>query len=586
MKTVQQSLIDYELTLLQAIAECRGAPLATLSKQQAVETLAEALRSPAQTEIVLADLSPAEYEALQFLVENGGQVEGPRFMRRYGVIRLMGPGRMTRERPWQNPANPAEGLWYRGLIFKTFQITPEGNVEVIYIPVDLLPLLGLVGNIPAGSPEAEPAGAAPASPPALDPHSPLQVALAPTPAYVINGVAHLRESFFSLLVYLQTKPVRLKNKEQLTPQDRSALIDSLPPSLWSGITSTAAFDFLFHLARRAGLLAVTQRRLRPEREPVRAWLQASEAEQLRQLQQTWRADPTWNDLWHVPGLAPHATGWDNSPLLARSKILDHLAQLSSPVESWFSITDFIDQIKLHDPDFQRPDGNYESWYLYDTDNRPLMGFEHWDQVEGELIHYLLVHILLLLGVTELGFASPGSEPIAFRLTPQGQAFLLDQPVAPETRRPMFFRVGPNLQVQAPLRASLYDRFQLARFAELIQREENRAVYQLTQASVSRALHSGITADQMVAFLNRASNNQTPLKVVETLRNWGRRQGGAEIERVTLLRLKHEALLEEIRQHPQLRPLLGEILSPTTIIVAAEHIAEVRRLLTELGYLAE
>ena len=123
MKSLYQSLIDYEMALLKAIANCRDVPLATPSKNEAVELLADALLSPTTIAITLTDLSKAEKEALQFLVDNEGQIESPRFTRQYGVIRPMGSARLERERPWQNPVNPAEGLWYRGLIFKAFQIT-------------------------------------------------------------------------------------------------------------------------------------------------------------------------------------------------------------------------------------------------------------------------------------------------------------------------------------------------------------------------------------------------------------------------------------------------------------------------------
>jgi hypothetical protein len=111
MKTLYQSLIDYELTLLKAIADSRAVSLDTSEHTEAVHRLVDVLLSPVDTAIVLDDLSPGEKEALQFLLEHGGQVEEARFARQYGVIRLMGSARLERERPWENPANPAEGLW-------------------------------------------------------------------------------------------------------------------------------------------------------------------------------------------------------------------------------------------------------------------------------------------------------------------------------------------------------------------------------------------------------------------------------------------------------------------------------------------
>jgi hypothetical protein len=328
-------------------------------------------------------------------------------------------------------------------------------------------------------------------------------------------------------------------------------------------------------------------RLRPDRDPTRAWLQAHYQEQLWRLQNTWRADPTWNDLWHTPGLVPKPTGWENSPLLARSKILGYLARIEASGEDWLSLNDFTATIKRVEPDFQRPGGDYSSWYIYDTQGRSLMGFEHWDEVEGALIRYLLTGILPLLGILELGAAAASSEPNCFRLTPAGRNFLQNQaPSPPAAKKPLLLRMDANFYAHLPARASLYDRFQLARFAQLEQREPERTVYHITQTSINHALKNGVTAEQITAFLARATDNQTPLKLVETILTWGTRRNTVRLEQATLLRLSQPGLLAELRQHPALERLLGEMINPTTVLIPGDKVAEVRRLLIELGYLEQ
>jgi len=48
-----------------------------------------------------------------------------------------------------------------------------------------------------------------------------------------------------------------------------------------------------------------------------------------------------------------------------------------------SLNAFIQAIKQTQPDFQRPAGDYDSWYLYDINAQTyLRGFEYWDQVDG------------------------------------------------------------------------------------------------------------------------------------------------------------------------------------------------------------
>jgi hypothetical protein len=566
MKTLHQSLIDYEPTMLKVIAGCRAIALNNAGHAETVHQLTEALLSPVNLTITLDDLAQAEREAMQFLIEHDGRVEGARFARQYGAIRLMGSARLERDRPWQNPANPAEGLWYRGLIFKSFQVTGQGSQEIIYIPDDLLPF--------------------------LQPYFPrtqaaktFQVSQTAAPAFILSGTDRLRENFFRILVYLQTTPVRLQNNAELLAKDKQALLDCLLPPLPSSFETEAELDFLLHLGQRASLLAVAHGRLRPEREVIRTWLQAPASEQIQILQNIWRADHTWNDLWHVPGLVPQPTGWENSPLLARSKILGYLEQMAGFEEEWLSIDSFVAAVKRFDPDFQRPNGDYESWYIQDTLGNFLMGFEHWDKVEGALIRYLLTHILLLFGVVELGRPAETQPPASFRLTPLGKTFLNGQTDQVEpSKKPILFRADPNFYIYVPIQASLYDRFQLARFAQLDRYEKNRTVYQISRASVNRALRNGVTPDQITAFLNRVTNTQIPLKVVETIRTWGTRHATVQLESVALLRLKHENLMTELRQQPVLGRLLGEALNSTTILIPTDQVAEVRRLLIELGYL--
>lgn len=578
VKNLYHSLIDYEMALLQGIASCRAVSLNTSHHAEAVELLAQTLLSPAATAIALADLSPAEQEALQLLVSQDGRLEVPRFAREYGYIRPMGPARLMREQPWRNPVNPAEGLWYKGLIFKTFQATPEGNLEMVYIPADLLPLLEITIQTTTARPPTSEA---------------LKIALIPAPNVVISGEGRLRENMFSLLVYLQTNPVRLESHPRssemgysnLTTKDRKALANCLLSPSLSAFTLEAELEFLLHLGLRAGLLVVKHGRLRPAGDPTRAWLQSHHLQQVWQLQHTWRTDPTWNDLWHTPNLVPQPTGWENSPLLARSKIIGYLAPMHSSAGDWLSLDDFVATIKGMEPDFQRPGGDYNTWYIYDRQGQPLMGFEYWDQVEGALVRYLLTHILLLLGVVEVGAASATSQPVGFRLTPLGHSFLQNQaPSLPADKRPPLLRVDSNFYAHVSARTSLYDRFQLARFAQLEQREPQQTIYHITQASINRALKNGVSADQITTFLARATDNQTPLKVVETILTWGARQNTVHLEQVTLLRLKQAGTLAELRQHPVLGRLLGEIINPTTILIPSDKVMEVRRLLTELGYL--
>ena len=58
-----------------------------------------------------------------------------------------------------------------------------------------------------------------------------------------------------------------------------------------------------------------------------------------------------------------------------------------------------------EPDFQRPTGNYDTWYIRDTTTQEfLKGFEQWDAVEGALLRFLFRGPLHWLGRAGFGRA--------------------------------------------------------------------------------------------------------------------------------------------------------------------------------------
>jgi hypothetical protein len=563
MKTLKQSLIDFDSSMLNAIASRRGLLLESSNKNEVIDHLIDAMLSPINLALAIDEMTIDEQAALNFVIKQGGQVEAARFIRQFGAIRPMGPARLEREQPWQTPINPAEGLWYSGLIFRAFQVREIGGTEFFYIPSDLFPLMQ----------DSVAAQASVTTPPQT-------LSSAPIPTNVLTSAGRLRENFFSLLVYLQTHPVRKERNGELSATDTEALHTCvLPPPPFVA----NELDFLLHVGLRTSLLTIMHGKLRPNRVAARNWLQTTPTQQDWQLQNGWRADPGWNDLWQIPDLFPQPTGWENSPLRARSKILAFLDQL--PANTWFYINDFVAYIKETEPDFQRPDGDYTSWYIKDSQGALLMGFEHWDTIEGNLIKFIITNILFSLSTVDLGSGALNEKPTHFRVTEAGNRFLAGaKPDTAIQSLPAPFRVDEKSRVRVPAHANLLDRFQVARFAVLSQREENRTIYLISQASVSRALQNGVTHDQITAFLNRVTNNQIPLKVIEQLRRWGTRLGTARLENVALLRVAEPQMLTEIQQIPEIAHLLGEILGTTAIIVPDKNVAIVRKTLREHGYL--
>jgi hypothetical protein len=385
----------------------------------------------------------------------------------------------------------------------------------------------------------------------------------------------------------------------LSPKDLQAInalcVAPLPAAV---VANDDRLALIVHLPRAAGLIAIDERRLALNPDPARAWLGASPGRRLLALQSAWRDDPNWNDLWHVPSLKPQPTGWKNDPILARRQVLGSLAACQPG--DWYALADFTQALKASNPDFQRPDGDYTAWYIHDRHDQPLMGFEHWDEVEGALLRYLITGPLHWLGAVDLGSeADPGpptafrlagvGPPIAFRLAGAGLPFLalaplLEKEPAPGSPASPPLVVGDDFCVRVPWDASLYTRFQLARFADLSGREPDHVRYRLSPASLGRARREGITSDQISAFLARASDGHVPARVSEGVRRWYARGGSVRIEPGMVLRVDRPETLAALRRDPAIASLLGEVLGPQAVLVPRANVRQVRRWLQERGYL--
>jgi hypothetical protein len=573
-RTLRESLVDYDMTLLRALADVRGAVLTSNHRPTAAHELASQLSTPASLAIVLADLSPGETEALIALQSAGGWMEAPRFARRFGGMRAMGPVRMEREQPWLSPASPAEGLWYRALIFKGFRRAEGGVVEVVYIPADLL--ASLPGPAAAERPSFQKEQGVVMQPIAAPPH------IRPASPGVVEDV-------FSLLVLVRNLKVRSKSDGSLGAQDLQALnLLCVSPVPAAAAADDERLAFILHLGLAAELITTQKKRLVLNPDPARAWLKANPAQRLLTLQKAWQDTSDWNDLWHVPSLKPQPTGWKNDPILARRQVLGFVADCQPG--AWYGLDELTRAVKASSPDFQRPDGDYTAWYVNDLSGQALMGFEHWDQVEGALLRYLVSGPLHWLGVTDLGFEGDLRQPTAFRLADTGIAWLGLAPT-PVHKPPLASQptssglvVRDDFTVRVSPDANLYTRFQLARFTDFLGRETNHINYRISPSSLARAQGQGISPDQVMAFLQRVSGDPIPAKILGGLQTWHKRRGSIRLERGVVLRVDRPETLKALRRDPVVGPLLGEELGPGAVLVPRENVRQVRRWLMERGYL--
>ncbi len=495
--SLHRFLVDYDMAMLRALAENLGTALDTNRQTEAADRLATALTEPSTVQIALARLSSDGRSALDTLLAAGGQMRAPQFRRQFGQVRPVGPGRLEREVAWRHPANPTEELFYAGLIYRAFYQDERGSGEFVVIPDELRCLL---------------------PPPTVAPPA-FAVATVPGPSEPVAHEPALVDDLFRYLVYVQNHDVRPYADGRLGRRDGSEIVQQM------GRPGERRLALVHHLAERLGFVARLANLLRLESTAVKGWLTAAPARQMAVLQTAWRDDPAWIDLCHVPGLScDMQTGWleRTDPVAARRALLSWLAHC--PPEAWWTCASFVAAVKAADPDFQRPDGDYDSWYIRDAaGDAYLSGFESWDRVEGVLIADLLAGPLHWLGVVD--WAASDAEPLC-RLTAAGAHWLGLAVPEPQALEPAPITVGPDFLVDVPASAGLYVRFQLERFADLEQAEPCR--YRLTAGGLNRALERGIRVEQVLAFLKRAGQQPVAADVTGQLRRWARRSASGPV----------------------------------------------------------
>ena len=535
MRSLRQFLIDTEPALLRVIASRWDMPPSPASKTRDIAgAVAAWLADPEHAPVIVERLAAPECEALRVLIAGGGSVGASAFARRFGSIRPVGPARLERDQPWRAPISPAEGLWYLGLIYRSFEERSGGMQDVIVAPPELHPLAALLAapELPA---DTLPPAAAPASP--------------------SSSAAQLADDLCTLLAHLLDpyEPAWTRQLRDADP-DRLALLE--------------------RLAQRARLVRPDRRKLDPA--PALAWLGAPTLDQLRGLFIAWSGDEAWNDLEHVSALKIEAGAWRNDPLAPRRAILAHLR--AALPESWHTLDSLAARIKRQQPDFARPE--FDTGYIRDTRSGDyLHGFDAWDRVEGELIRHVLTRPLFWMGIVDLG----GD---LFKVTPIGAAILglIDAP-PPGLAEPASHYVVRADATVSVLASRRLERFQLARVADFVSAGDVYT-YRLTPASLARARRQKIDASRIIDSLRRASQAEAPPSVVRAVQRWSSKGREAKIGRAIVLQVKSQAILKTIQASAKTRSLVGESLGPTALKVPEKNWRKLVSALAELGLLVD
>jgi hypothetical protein len=540
MPNLIQSLQGRDQGHLRIIAELWGIKLEEQETQKAVRSLATSLSDADRVAQIISNLPPEAKDALEELLKSDGRVPWAQFTRTYGEVREMGTAKRDRERPYEHTASAMEVLWYRALVARAFFDTPKGPQELAYVPDDMLVLLSKAEDLkkqfigrPASAPE----------------------------------YAHV--SLVSDYILDHTCTALAALRIGMSPTD------SFPFPVGEALSG----KFIQSLLLTSGLLDEAGL---PKPDPTRKFLEAKRGDALVQLFIAWMESKLINELGLLPGLVLEGN-WINDPRRTRLTILEYLGKL--PETTWWSLGSFISGIKQHNPDFQRPAGDYDSWFIRsEASGKYLRGFEYWDEVDARLIIYILTGPLHWFGVLDLGCLEETDQVTAFRLSRWSAALLQGKPPdkLPVEGEKLIVRSDARLGARRLVPRSV--RYQVARFCDWQKETPDEYQYQISSTSLSRARKQGLKVNQLMAILNHHAK-VVPPSLVKALERWDKHGSEARLERMVVLRVASVEIMQVLRKSRASR-FLGESLGPTTVMVNPGAIDKVLGILAELGYLGD
>ena len=499
------------------------------------DTLGDAFLRPDIVNTLLASLKPQTYAALIRVQEYGGAIPRATLEREFGTVRSHDqyPNPRTYLLALSQPASATEQLWIVGLI----QLLHIGTAPMYVIPTDLQPLL-------------------PTVPPR---ERTLQIKPAPEPATIQQGNLRTMENY--ALILLDAAHQGLLTHTSTGHLNKASLVNlskrwDIPLDM-QDVTHEEHWPYvslLRAILEGAGLLrSNADGRMVPTRLALE-WMQLPQLERARHLLTGW-VESAWDELTVFEKI--HFQRAYNRDLFQTKDIILSLLTHITPYQ-WINLQDFITETKRVEPDFARPDGDYDRWGITDRLRRPLDGFTYWEAVEGQQLRAIITHTLHWLGLIDLGLEKDTTR--SFRINDLGNALLHDTPWTETTPTEPLIVQG-NFEVLVPKYATLFVRFQIRRIAECIQQHET-STYKLTKKSIQQAVERGISIESIVAFLSEHSGREIPQHMLITLQEWGQQATRLSLRRTMLLEADDPLLLKQIKHDRRIQLPEIEVLTDT------------------------
>lgn len=539
MPDLRQVFEGHDLGFLRIVASNWGIELTAPDAATGAPILIKAMSNRELALEVLETFPEEARDALAELLAHEGRLSWTIFTRKFGEVRVVGAGRRDRMRPDLNPISPAEFLWYRGWIARAFLHVENEPQEYAYLPDELAEMIG---------------------------HGSLSQAITLGRPATPGEILYPRPCSDQILDSACTVLAALRLEFDLEHL--------------SGSGEAFPTNFMLALLESAGLVDSSQK---PVPAAVQDFLESTRSEALKKLTTAWMDSRSCNDLRLLPGLRFEGQ-WENDPLLTRKTILDFLSQI--PQDTWWNLTSFIQAIHDRHPNYQRPAGDYDSWFIRQEDSEIyLRGFSSWDLVDGALLRFLVCGPLHWLGFYDLAAATQGGEPVAFKPSRWSQDLWHGRAPAGLAIERERARITSDGRMILTAQTPRWVRYQLARFAAWEKDSVNEYFYRITPASLERARQQGLRSEHLLRIITKFGAPPIPPSFQASLERWEKFGSQASIAPVTLLQVAHADILDNLRKTRASR-FLGAALNATTVIIKNGGEETVRNALMELGYLAE
>lgn len=539
MPTLLNTLQGHDLSYLRMVANAWGIDLEAPDLHKARPQLLTALADENLILEMLESLTPEAREALTQLQMHKGYLPWAQFSRDYGDVRVMGAAKRDRERPDLNPASPAEILWYRALIGRAFLNLNNEPQEYAYIPDEMLK------SMPPPDQETIPLPGRPASPGESKHHQLVTDA-------ILNEVTTLLAGFRLGLPYEKLSTLTWEINPQFLKQllFTGELIDSLNT---------------------------------PIPDQTKKFLAQPRPKALSYLATAWMNSNTVNELLLTPGLTFEIEP-DHHPLPIRKFLLEQISLV--PEDQWWNLDSFIQFIYTSFPDFQRPGGDYDSWFIRDAVTKQyLSGFQSWDQVEGEFIRFFITQPLHWLGFVDLAHPEGKTEPTAFKLSTWSKTLWSGQsPDFTEVDQPKI-QLDRYGQLKVPKQTALALRYQIARFCEWGETQKGGYLYQLSPRSLHKAAEQGLKVNHLFTLLQNQLKDPFPPPLQSALLQWEQSHQANQISRESLLKVSDPEILKKLQAN-RANKAIKEILSPTAALIKPGQEDVIRKALLDIGSLTD